>query len=148
MHTRYVPTYLPPFSHDWTKNEGWLDTYYKSGSENFPLNRELVGDNWARERQPEPLRTPSYVYQMSLRRINCYHHSLWLSVNSVAKKNYLLLSPYCFSIDFCYGNLRVKLETTVCSIWPFQYDDVPQETLIPNSVPKVLWLVFPQWTWW
>ena len=85
-----------------------------------------VGDKLGTVRDTKNL----YVYQMSLKRINCYHHSLWLSVNLlVAKKNYLLLSPYCFSIDFCSRNLRVKLETTLDSICPFQYDDVPQETL-------------------
>ena len=79
---------------------------------------------------------------MSLKRINCYHHSLWLSVNLlVAKKNYLLLSPYCFSIDFCSGNLRVKLDSTLDSIWPFQYDDVHQETLYSKQWPMIIVII-------
>ena len=41
-----------------------------------------VGDKLGTVRDTKNL----YVYQMSLKRINCYHHSLWLSVNLVAKR--------------------------------------------------------------
>ena len=70
-----------------------------------------VGDKLGTVRDTKNL----YVYQMSLKRINCYHHSLWLSVNLVAKRiiSYFRLIAFLLIFNPPPRNLRVKLETSV-----------------------------------
>ena len=74
-----------------------------------------------------------YVYQMSLKRINCYHHSLWLSVNLVAKRiiSYFRLIAFLLIFNPPHRNLRVKLETSMFNlVVPILYDNIrfSQET--------------------
>ena len=73
-----------------------------------------VGDKLGTVRDTKNL----YVYQMSLKRINCYHHSLWLSVNLVAKRiiSYFRLIAFLLIFNPPPRNLRVKLETSVFNL--------------------------------
>ena len=94
-----------------------------------------VGDKLGTVRDTKNL----YVYQMSLKRINCYHHSLWLSVNLVAKRIISYFRLIAFLLIFNPPpprNLRVKLETSVFNlVVPILYYNIrfPQETFFSGK---------------
>ena len=94
-----------------------------------------VGDKLGTVRDTKNL----YVYQMSLKRINCYHHSLWLSVNLVAKRIISYFRLIAFLLIFNpppSRNLRVKLETSMFNlVVPILYDNIrfSQETFFSGK---------------